>query len=56
MKASIAAYRRWYKKNICILQTLKLGVIDAVICFIERSMGKANAPERVKIRPSKLMI
>ena len=38
------------------LQTLKLGVTDAVICFNEGFIAKANVLERMKIKPSKFMI
>lgn len=38
------------------LETLKLGVYDAVIGFIEDSVGKINVLQRLKITPCKFTI
>lgn len=38
------------------LETLKLGVTDAVICFNDGSNAKCNVLERLGIKPGKFMI
>ncbi|KAJ8867103.1 hypothetical protein PR048_032965 [Dryococelus australis] len=51
-----AVWQRLPKTVYNGLQTLKLGVADAVVCFNEGSIAKANVFEILQIKPGKFMM